>query len=225
MSLVLVVDDDRPMRSFVRRNLEARGYDVAEAANGLEALAVLHHHPVDVVILDIMMPRLDGYETCRRIRTFSEVGVIVLTAMGDERAIVEALDHGADDCLTKPFGVEELLARLRSVLRRTAREVVTGEEDAIVHRDLRIDLAANRAWLGDRELDLTRTELRVLRHYARHLGKTVPHQQALAAVWGDGYDGQSHYLRIYVSRLRAKLETGDGEPYFTTEHGLGYRLG
>lgn len=223
---VLVVDDDRPMRSFIRRNLEARGYDVTEAATGLEALAVLRHQAVDVVVLDIMMPHLDGYETCRRLRRFSDVGVIVLTAMGEERHIVDALDCGADDCLTKPFGVEELLARLRSVLRRSAdRGAGPVEEDTIVLRDLRVDLAANRAWLGGAELDLTRTEFGVLRHYGRHLGKTVPHHQVLAAVWGDGYEDQTHYLRIYVSRLRSKIEREGEDAYFTTEHGLGYRLG
>jgi two-component system KDP operon response regulator KdpE len=222
---ILVVDDDAPMRAFVGRNLEARDYRVQEAANGMEALAVLHHDPVELVILDIMMPHLDGYETCRRLREFSDVPVIVLTAMGDERDVVAALDCGADDYLTKPFGVEELLARIRSVLRRSVRETESEAKDEIIHRDLRIDLAANRAWLGEQQLDLTRTELTVLRHYGQNLGRTVPHKQVLAAVWGEGYEGESHYIRIYVSRLRAKIEMPGDEPYFATEHGLGYRLG
>ena len=213
------------MRAFVGRNLEARDYRVQEAANGMEALAVLHHDPVELVILDIMMPHLDGYETCRRLREFSDVPVIVLTAMGDERDVVAALDCGADDYLTKPFGVEELLARIRSVLRRSVREFDGDAKDEITHRDLRIDLAANRAWLGDEQLDLTRTELTVLRHYGQNLGRTVPHKQVLAAVWGEGYEQESHYIRIYVSRLRAKIEKPGDEPYFATEHGLGYRLG
>ena len=222
---ILVVDDDPSMRSFVRRNLEARNYQVLVSANGIEALATLRHETVDLVILDIMMPHLDGYETCRRLRQFSDVPVVVLTAMSDERDIVAALDCGADDCLTKPFGIEELLARLRSVLRRSAREADTEARDEIVCRQLRIDIAANRAWLGQEQLDLTRTEFSVLRFYAQHLGKTVPHPQVLSAVWGDGYENESHYVRIYVSRLRTKIEKADDEPYFVTEHGLGYRLG
>jgi two-component system KDP operon response regulator KdpE len=227
---VLVVDDEGPMRAFVRRNLEARGYEVAEAANGLEALATARHTDPDVVILDIMMPHLDGYEVCRRLRKLSDVPVIVLTAMGDERDIVAALDSGADDCLTKPFGVEELLARLRSVLRRAggtggALATTSAGHGEIRYRGLRLDLDANRAWIDGTELDLTRTERSVLCHYAKHLGKTVPHRQVLAAVWGEELPDLTHYVRIYVCRLRAKIEAGDGEPYFHTEHGLGYRLG
>lgn len=225
MTSVLLVDDDKSMRDFVARNLTARDFEVAEAANGMEALAQVRQLEPDLVILDIMMPHLDGYETCRRLRSFSEVPVIVLTAMGDELDIVEALDSGADDCLTKPFGVEELLARIRSVLRRTDRAGDETSEDEIRYRDLRVNLEARRAWLGDDELGLTPTEFGVLRFYARHLRKTVPHELVLASVWGEGYESSTHYVRIYVSRLRAKIETAGEEPYFATEHGLGYRLG
>ncbi|MEM9131162.1 MAG: response regulator transcription factor [Actinomycetota bacterium] len=222
---ILVVDDDSSMRAFVRRNLEARQYEVEECANGMEALATVRHSPVDLVVLDIMMPHLDGYETCRRLRVFSDVPVIVLTAMADERDIVAALDCGADDCLTKPFGVEELMARVRSALRRASVDSHVETEPRINHRDLSFNVAANRVWLAGDELDLTRTELSVLRYYAQHLGKTVPHQQILQAVWGDGYERETHYVRIYVSRLRTKIEQPGDEPYFVTEHGLGYRLG
>jgi len=224
MSSVLVIDDDAAMRKFVRRNLEARDFQVTEAANGLQGLGTLHHLDPDLVILDIMMPHLDGYETCRRIRSFTDVPVIVLTAMGDEQDIVHALDCGADDCLSKPFGVEELMARIRSVLRRSARERVDPTGDVITYRDLKVDLEARRAWMGERQLVLTQTEFSVLRHYAKQLGKTVPHNAVLQAVWGDGYETETHYVRMYVSRLRAKLEE-DGDTYFQTEHGLGYRLG
>lgn len=225
MTNVLVVDDDAPMREFVRRNLEARGFIVTQASNGLEALALARHEPFDLVILDIMMPHLDGYETCTKLRAFSDVPVIVLTAMGDERDIVHALDCGADDCLTKPFGVEELLARLRSVLRRsTARDVVDRSEH-VVFRDLRVDLEGYRAWLRDEPLELTRTEFSVLRIYAENVNRTVPHRMVLASVWGDGYETETHYVRIYASRLRSKIETPGEPPYFSTEHGLGYRLG
>jgi DNA-binding response OmpR family regulator len=226
MTSVLVVDDDKPLRQFVARNLEARDFDVAQAANGMEALAQARHLNPDLIILDIMMPHLDGYETCRRLRSFTDVPVIVLTAMADEQDIVAALDSGADDCLTKPFGVEELLARIRSVMRRAARSGVEAGGDLEVHyRDLRIDLEGHRVWKDDAEVSLTRTEFGVLRYYAQNLNKTVPHELVLAAVWGDGFKSSSHYVRIYVSRLRSKLEADGDEPYFTTEHGLGYRFG
>lgn len=224
MTTILVVDDDAPMREFVGRNLAARQFEVIYAANGLEALPQVRHEQPDLVILDIMMPYLDGYETCRRLRTFSDVPVIVLTAMGGERDIVEALDCGADDCLTKPFGVEELMARVRSALRR-ARSEVSEAGQVVTHRDLRIDLDARRVWMGDRELSLTRTEFSVLRYYAQNLNKVVPHELVLSSVWGDCYKTETHYVRIYVSRLRAKIEAEGEDPYFTTEHGLGYRLG
>lgn len=224
MTTILVVDDEAPMRDFVRRNLEAREFDVIQAANGVEALARIRHDNPDVVIMDIMMPHLDGYEACRRLRAFSDVPVIVLTAMGDESDIVRALDCGADDCLTKPFGVEELMARIRSVLRRSERDAVA-HPDEIVYRDLSIDLDGHRASLGDEPLALTRTEFSVLRQYALNLHKTVPHQMVLSSVWGEGYETDTHYVRIYVSRLRQKIESDGEPPYFATEHGLGYRLG
>ena len=222
---ILIVDDDAPMRAFVARNLEARGCIIHQAANGLEGLVAVRQHQPDAVILDIMMPQLDGYETCRRLRTFSEVPVVVLTAMGDEPDIVAALDCGADDCLTKPFGVQELLARLRSVLRRAARDKTSSEQRVVEYRDLRVDLEARRIWMRGEELNLTRTESGVLRFYAQHLNKTVPHPMVLAAVWGVGYETETHYVRLYVSRLRSKIEIEGEPPYFATEHGLGYRLG
>ncbi len=222
---ILIVDDETPMRSFVKRNLEARKYNVLEAKNGIEGLAMVRHDDPDLVILDIMMPHLDGYEMCRRLRRFSDVPVIVLTAMVDENEIVAALDCGADDCLTKPFGVGELLARVRSVLRRSHRKLNQSEGERITYRDLVVDLSANRAWVRDEELDLTRTEFSVLRLYATNLGRTLPHNQVLSTVWGEGYEVETHYVRIYVSRLRNKIETDDTDPYFKTERGLGYRLG
>lgn len=226
MTLALIVDDDKHMREFVGRNLEARGFTVQHAANGMEGLAQTRLLQPDLVVLDIMMPHLDGYETCRRLRAFSDVPVIVLTAMGDEADIVEALDAGADDCLTKPFGVEELLARIRSALRRAGKggaDQTHGRH--LEYRDLRIDESSRRAWLNGEQLQLTRTEFTLLRFYASHLHKTVPHDLVLSSVWGEGYESSAHYVRIYVSRLRAKIETPDEEPYFFTEHGLGYRLG
>jgi len=225
MTTVLVVDDDAPMRDFVRRNLEARDFTVVQAANGIEALATLQKSEPDIVVLDIMMPHLDGYETCARLRRFSDVPVIVLTAMGDERDIVQALDCGADDCLTKPFGVEELLARLRSVLRRAETRERPSPATEIEYRDLRIDVDGHRVWLRGEPLSLTRTEFGVLRTYAENLNKTVPHQMVLASVWGSEYTTETHYVRIYVGRLRNKIETAGEPPYFATEKGLGYRLG
>lgn len=222
---ILIVDDEAPMRSFVKRNLVARKYEVIEAKNGIEGLAMARHEDPDLVILDIMMPHMDGYEMCRRLRAFSDVPVIVLTAMVDENEIVAALDCGADDCLTKPFGVSELLARVRSVLRRSHHKQQQGESKRITYRNLAVDISANRAWIGDEELSLTRTEFTALRLYATNLGRTLPHSLVLSTVWGEGYESETHYVRIYVSRLRSKIEVDDGEPYFKTERGLGYRLG
>lgn len=225
LAKVLVVDDEAPMRAFVAKNLKARDYEVCQAANGMEALAMVRHEQPDVVVLDIMMPHMDGYEACRRLREFSDVPVIVLTAMGTERDIVTALDCGADDCLTKPFGVEELLARLRSVLRRSTRDRQQASSETLSHRDLVLDPGALRVQKAGRDLDLTRTEFSVLRYYMTNEGRTVPHRSVLTEVWGEGYESETHYVRLYVSRLRSKIEEPGDEPYFATEHGLGYRLG
>jgi two-component system, OmpR family, KDP operon response regulator KdpE len=223
---VLVVDDDDALRRFVERNLSARGFEVSTAANGLEALsAVAHDHP-DVVILDIMMPTMDGLEACRRIRASSKVPIIVLTALDTEADTVRILDEGADDCLVKPFGVSELLARVRSALRRVRWQSGSGEEAVLRFRDLELDTASLRVSVRGEAVDLTRTELALLRHLMENAGKVLPHAEILRSVWGPGYADESHYVRVYVSRLRQKIERDPAHPeYFVTEHGLGYRFG
>jgi two-component system KDP operon response regulator KdpE len=223
---VLVVDDDDALRRFVERNLTARGFDVITAANGLEALAMVSKGRPDLIILDIMMPRMDGFETCRRIRATSMVPIIVLTALGTEADTVRALDEGADDCLVKPFGVDELLARVRSALRRVRWHTGASSSSVLRHHDLELDTETQRAIVDGRELDLTKTELALLRYFMENPAKALSHARILADVWGPGYGDESQYVRVYVSRLRQKIEKDPARPeYFVTEHGLGYRFG
>jgi two-component system KDP operon response regulator KdpE len=223
---VLVVDDDPPLRRFVARNLAARGCEVTEAGNGLEALAIVESQPLDLTILDIMMPRMDGLETCRRIRERSVMPIIVLTALSEQADKVRILDQGADDCLEKPFGVNELLARVRSALRRVRWSEQAATGTVLRYRDLTFDADRLAATCRGESLDLSRTELAVLRYLMEHLGRTVPHTAILEAVWGEEYRDETQYVRVYVSRLRQKIERDLGHPeYFFTEHGLGYRFG
>ncbi|MPZ27611.1 MAG: response regulator [Micromonosporaceae bacterium] len=222
---VLVVDDDDALRRFVERNLSARGFSVTTASNGLEALAVVGRDQPDLVILDIMMPRMDGLEACRRIRASSTMPIIALTALDTEADTVRILDEGADDCLVKPFGVDELLARVRSALRRVRWHSGAGAHAVLRFRDLELDTESLRTTVRNRELDLTRTELALLRYFMENAGKVLPHTRILADVWGPAYRGESHYVRVYVSRLRQKIEEDPARPeYFITEYGLGYRF-
>lgn len=223
---VLVVDDDQPLRQFVARNLGARGFEVTTARNGLEALALVGRVQPDLVVLDIMMPGMDGLETCRRIRESSVMPIIVLTALDSEADKVRCLDQGADDCLVKPFGVDELLARVRSALRRVHWHTGAGNHTVLRFRDLELDTESLRAAVRGQTLDLTRTELALLRYFMENAGKALPHSRILRDVWGPGYGGESQYVRVYVSRLRQKIEDDLSRPeYFITEHGLGYRFG
>lgn len=223
---VLVVDDDAAMRRFVARNLSARGMEVLTASNGLEALAVVESEPLDLIILDIMMPQMDGLEACRRIRERSVMPIIVLTALADKGDSVRILDQGADDCLVKPFYVDELLARVRSALRRVQWSQRAGTGAVLEHGDLRLDTVSLRATSAGEPIDLTRTELTMLRYFMENVGRTLQHSDILQAVWGEGYADETQYVRIYVSRLRQKIERDPSDPeYLFTEHGLGYRFG
>ncbi|HUG83781.1 MAG TPA: response regulator transcription factor [Euzebya sp.] len=223
---VLVVDDDPPLRRFVARNLSARGCEVLEAGNGLEALALVQSQPLDLIILDIMMPRMDGLEACRRIREQSVMPIIALTALSDQADKVRILDEGADDCLVKPFGVDELLARVRSALRRVRWDEQGVRRTLLRYRDLELDTERLRATVRGEPLGLTRTELALLRLFMENVGRTLPHGVVLQAVWGEGYADETQYVRVYVSRLRQKIEGDLSHPeYFFTEHGLGYRFG
>lgn len=222
---VLVVDDERALREFVRRNLEVRGHKVLTAANGLEAMALFGTSQVDLVILDIMMPHLDGLETTRRIRQTSNVPIIFLTALGEEADKVRAFDLGADDYLTKPFGVGELLGRVTAVLRRSHWSETGGGVERIVRGEVCAELGSHRVTLRDRLIDLTPTEYNLLVYLMRNTGKVLTHQAILQHVWGPEYGGEAEYLRVYVGRLRQKIETDPLHPrYLHTEHGIGYRF-
>lgn len=220
---VLVVDDEKPLRDFVRRNLEVRGFTALTASNGLEALAVFNTHNIDLVIMDVMMPRMDGLETIRRIRQASLVPIIVLSAMGEETDKIRALNQGADDYLTKPFGVGELLARLQAVLRR-ARWAEPPTRQGRIHRgDILADLERHEVSVRDRQVELTPTEFNLLVYLMEHTGKVLPHQTILQHVWGPEYGPEHEYLRVYIGRLRQKIEDDPGTPrYLITQRGVGY---
>lgn len=222
---VLVVDDEKPLRDFVRRNLEVRGYKVITAANGLEAMALFNTSPVDLVILDIMMPHLDGLETTRRIRHNSNVPIIFLTALGEEADKVRAFDLGADDYLTKPFGVGELLGRVKAVLRRSRWSESNITDERIVRGEICAEPANHHVTVQDRTIELTPTEYNLLVYLMRNAGKVLTHQTILHHVWGAEYGGEAEYLRVYIGRLRQKIESDPLHPrYLHTEHGIGYRF-
>ena len=222
---ILIAEDEIALRDFVSRNLRARGFYVLEASNGLEALALWEQENPHLLILDIMMPRMDGLEVCRRVREHSAVPIIVLTALDAESDKVAALDLGADDYLTKPFGVEELLARVRAVLRRTQWEKPQISEDVKRFGDLEIDLAGHIVRVRDTEVRLSPTEFAVLAQLVTHSGKVLTHRMLLQSIWGAEYGGEAEYLRVYINRLRQKLEPDPANPrYLLTEPGVGYRF-
>lgn len=219
---VLVVDDERPIRRFLRTSLEIHGYTVFEAVDGLDALAAVVNHRPDLVILDLGLPALDGVEVTQRLREWTQLPVIVLSVRDQEADKIAALDAGADDYLTKPFGIGELLARMRVVLRRASAP--TGEPLVTVGR-LTIDLGRRAVIVDEQEVQLTPTEYDVLRALATHAGKVLTHQQLLRQVWGVGYDQEVHILRVNISNLRRKIEPDPSRPtYVVTEPGVGYRL-
>lgn len=223
---VLVVDDEPRMIGFIRMNLELEGHYVIEAHNGLEALEIIRKQLPDVVLLDVMMPELDGFETLRMLREFSSIPVIMLTAKGDENDKVYGLELGADDYVTKPFGPRELSSRIKAVLRR-AETPNTSPDEAILKIDERLSVDFNqREVIVDGEyIKLRPTEYRLLYHLIENAGWTVPHDQLLAKVWGYEYRDEAHYVRLYVNYLREKIEEDPSNPrYILTERGVGYRF-
>lgn len=223
---VLVVDDEPRMITFIRMNLELEGFQVVEAHDGLGALEAIRRQLPDLVLLDVMMPRLDGFEVLRMLREFSTVSVIMLTAKGEEDDRVRGLELGADDYVTKPFSPRELISRVRAVLRRT--EITTSApESAVLKIDDRLSIDWNRREVivaGER-LKLRPTEYRLLYHLTENAGWTVPHEQLLAKVWGYEYRDETHYVRLYVNYLREKIEEDPANPrYILTERGVGYRF-
>jgi two-component system KDP operon response regulator KdpE len=223
---ILVVDDEKRMIGFIRMNLELEGFTVFEAHDGLEALKAVRTQLPDLILLDVMMPELDGYETLRMLREFSSVPVIMLTAKGEEDDKVRGLELGADDYITKPFGARELSSRIRAVLRRTESPSSTPDQ-AILDIDDRLSVDFNRREVivnGERT-KLRPTEYRLLYHLIENAGWTVPHEQLLAKVWGYEYRDETHYVRLYVNYLREKIEENPSEPkYIITERGVGYRF-
>jgi len=222
---ILLAEDEVALRDFVSRNLRARGFEVLEASNGLEAMALWEREDPHLLILDIMMPRMDGLEVCRRVREHSAVPIIVLTALDAESEKVTALDLGADDYLTKPFGVEELLARVRAVLRRTQGLTIPLAGGIQRFGDLEIDLAGHIVRLKGVEVRLSPIEFALLEQLINNAGKVLPRRMLLQRIWGPEYGGEAEYLRVYINRLRQKLEPDPAHPrYFLTEPGVGYRF-
>lgn len=220
---VLIVDDESALRNFVRRNLEVRGFSALTAANGLEALAIFSTTRVDLVILDVMMPHMDGLETIRRIRQESLTPIIVLSALGEENDKIQALNLGADDYLTKPFGVGELLARVQAVLRRSQWGDTSSSQGQITRGDIVADLERHTLKVRGEPLELTPTEFNLLVYLMERAGKVLPHQMILQNVWGPEYGTESEYLRVYIGRLRQKIEENPAKPqYLITERGIGY---
>jgi two-component system, OmpR family, KDP operon response regulator KdpE len=225
--LILVIEDDPPIRRFITAALANHGYDVAEAAAGTQAIALAPDRPPELVILDLGLPDMDGLEVIRRLREWLSAPIIVVSARGQEKDKVAALDAGADDYLTKPFGVGELLARLRVALRhhRQAQDAHGRESPLFSVGEINVDLAARRVFKGKAEVHLTPIEYKLLTTLARHAGKVLTHQFLLKEVWGPPYVEQSHYLRIFMTNLRRKLENDPTRPkYLITEQGVGYRL-
>jgi two-component system, OmpR family, KDP operon response regulator KdpE len=222
---ILVAEDDVAVRDFITRNLRARGFEVLEAGNGFEAVAQWEREQPHLLILDIMMPQMDGLEVCRRVREQAATPIIVLTALDAESDKVAALDLGADDYLTKPFGVEELLARVRAVLRRAQWESIPPASGVKRYGELEIDLPGHIVRLRGEEVRLTPTEFALLEQLVVNAGKVLPHRMLLQRVWGPEYSGEAEYLRVYIKRLRQKLESDPTRPrLLMTEQGVGYRF-
>jgi len=222
---VLIIEDEAPIRAFLRAALSGHGYRVLEAGRGEDGLVHAATHVPDVVILDLGLPDIDGLVVTRRLREWSAAPILVLSARGQEQDKVAALDAGADDYLTKPFSVPELLARLRVALRHAAK-AGGDERGALVEvGDLRIDMGARRVTLGSAELRLTNVEYKLLVALARHPGRVQTHAQLMREVWGPGSESQVHTLRVFMSQLRRKLESDPARPrYLLTEQGVGYRF-
>jgi two-component system KDP operon response regulator KdpE len=223
---ILVVDDEPQLIRVLRTGLKSRGYDVLAAEDGQSGFKLFQEWKPDLVITDLAMPNMDGLELCRRLRAISQVPIIILSAKGEERIKVEALDIGADDFVTKPFGIDELLARLRAALRRAKSQPATQTEQTRIEvGDLRVDLESRRVSVGGREVHLTPKEFDLLVYFIKHAGKVLTHRTLLGAVWGGDYVEQDQYLRVFIGNLRKKLETNPAEPrYILTEPWVGYRF-
>jgi DNA-binding response OmpR family regulator len=222
---ILVVDDEERMARFIRLNLEHDGFQVVEAYKGMQAVQVLRDQMPDAVLLDVMLPDIDGFEVLQLIREVSSVPVIMLTAKGEEDDRVKGLELGADDYVTKPFSPRELVSRVRAVLRRTETTGLGGKEVIEVDEHLKLDFSRREVWLDNKLVKLRPTEYRLLYHLVQNAGWVLTYDQILSKVWGYEYRDEPHYVRLYVNYLRQKLEKDPANPkYILTERGVGYRF-
>jgi len=223
---ILVVDDEPQLTRVLRTGLKSRGYDVRAAADGLAGFEAFNDWHPDLVITDLAMPNVDGLELCRRLRAVSQVPIIVLSAKGEEKTKVEALDLGADDYVTKPFGIDELLARVRASLRRANAPAATEAMQTTLHSgDFHVDLDTRQITVRGKSIHLTPKEFDLLVYFIKHSGKVLTHRTLLAALWGGNYVEQNEYLRVFVGNLRKKIETDAASPrYILTEPWIGYRF-
>jgi DNA-binding response OmpR family regulator len=222
---ILVVDDEKLYIHLLQVNLQAEGYEVLYAMNGEDALELVSTQKPDLVILDVMMPRLDGFVTCERIRQFSSVPVIMLTAKGEEQDRVKGLNVGADDYVVKPFSATELIARVRAVLRRARPDDESIGERFFQHLELKIDFARAEVWKEDKPVFLSATEYRLLIQFAHHLGQVLTSEELLTAIWGASYRDDKEILWVSIARLRQKLEEMPHSPrHIVTRSGLGYLM-
>jgi two-component system, OmpR family, KDP operon response regulator KdpE len=223
---ILIVDDEPQIARVLRTGLKTHGYDVRVAIDGVSALETFEDWRPDLVVTDLAMPNLDGLELCRRLRAISQLPIIVLSVGGEEENKVEALDAGADDYVTKPFGMDELLARVRAQLRRAAANPSGAASSTVLEvGDFRVDLEARNVFVRETEVHLTPKEYDLLVHFLRHAGKVLTHHTLLGAVWGGNYTEQGEYLRVFVGQLRKKIEPNPSTPrYILTEPWVGYRF-
>jgi len=222
---ILIVDDELSILKYLRANLEAEGYEVLVAMDGAQALQTLEAELPDLVVLDIMMPEMDGLEVCRRLREWSQLPVIMLSARADESDKVQCLDLGADDYITKPFGKDEFIARVRAVMRRAEAASPAPTIPSLKSGDLEINFSKRKVTVKGKEVALTLTEFALLQELALNAGKVLTYTHLLQKVWGRDYAEEREYLHVFVSRLRAKLESDPKKPrYITTVSGVGYRF-
>jgi DNA-binding response OmpR family regulator len=222
---ILIVDDEPRYLRLLEANLRTEGYEVATAQDGVQAVDIFSSQPIDLILLDIMMPRMDGFSTCQRIREYSNVPIIMLTAKGEEQDRVRGLDLGADDYLVKPFSATELLARVRAVLRRSQIPAETGQARFFSHEDLKIDFARAEVWRGEQPVSLSATEYRLLLQFAHNVGSILTSEDLLTGVWGPEYKMEKEILWVSIARLRQKLEEDPHAPrHIVTRSGLGYLM-
>ncbi len=222
---ILIVDDDPLVLKFVRANLQSMDYEIFAAMDGVEALHIVEKELPDLVILDIMMPKMDGFEVCRRLREWSQTPIIMLTARDDVEDKVKCLNLGADDYITKPFGINILIARVRAVLRRTEAAGTIPTQPSFTHDDLEINFAQRRVTVAGNEVKLTPTEYNLLQEFVLNAGKVLTHTHLLNRVWGPEYAQEREYLRVFVGHLRTKIEPDPTNPkYIITVPGVGYQF-